>query len=262
MTQNPTAVPTYIAAVNSHSGSNSARSCLVDESFHARQRVAAQHGVREGLGHPESKNHRRDERIQEDRAEDRARSRLRPAEADRNRRSGQSAACRHENEKDDESLRREKDADVENAASHLRPLQRVPGAHEAHKRLSGHTAAPFISVSLPLLPSLLPFRANPAPLRLVERIVANFVVGAHVDNSLPRGFQGSPMEFAMCGLRGIAAVTVRLSMCQVCGELLPDGVRNRRLVVRKTRESRTQGALTRDPHFAADRIIVMQVERA
>ncbi len=43
----------------------------------------------------------------------------------------------------------------------------------------------------------------------------------------------------------------------MCGELLPDGVRDRRFVMRKARQPGTQRAFTRRTQFAADRIIVM-----
>ena len=64
------------------------------------------------------------------------------------------------------------------------------------------------------------------------------------------------------GARGVAGVSVRSVVCQMRRELLPDGVRDRRFVVRKARESGTQRAFTRRTQFATDRIVVMQIERA
>ena len=45
-------------------------------------------------------------------------------------------------------------------------------------------------------------------------------------------------------------------------ELLPDGVRDRRSISVEAREPGTQRAFARRRDFAADRIVVMQIERA
>ena len=61
-----------------------------------------------------------------------------------------------------------------------------------------------------------------------------------------------------CGLNVGAGRSLR----QMCRELLSDRVGDRRVLVGKAREPGTQRAFTRRTHFAADRIVVMQVERA
>lgn len=111
-----------------------------DESFSPRQWIAAEDSVREYLAHPKSEQHGSDERVQEDRPENRACNHFGSAETDCNRGSRQAAACRDEDQKEHQPLCREKKADIENAASDLCPLQPVPGAHKAGKRVTGHAA--------------------------------------------------------------------------------------------------------------------------
>jgi hypothetical protein len=77
---------------------------------------------------------------------------------------------------------------------------------------------------------------------LVERIVAYFVVGTHGENTLSRCLEGATMELAMCRARCVAGLGIRPRVCQVRRELLPDCVRQRRVISRESGESGPQGA--------------------
>ena len=90
---------------------------------------------------------------------------------------------------------------------------------------------------------------------LMKRVVADLVVGAHGEHRLPHRLDGSAMEFAVCGASRITRVRIPSFVRQVCRELLPDGVGDRRFVMREAGKSRTQCAFTRRTQFAADRIV-------
>ena len=95
----------------------------------------------------------------------------------------------------------------------------------------------------------------------MERIVADLVVGTHGENRSPRRVDRSAVECSMCGSPGTLCATIRICLGQMCGELLPQCVRNRRCLVRKARQARSQRALTRETHFVPNRILVVQIER-
>jgi hypothetical protein len=55
----------------------------------------------------------------------------------------------------------------------------------------------------------------------MERIVADLVVGTHGKNSVPRRVDRPAVESRMCGSRGPVCAAIRICLCQMCGELLP-----------------------------------------
>jgi hypothetical protein len=97
---------------------------------------------------------------------------------------------------------------------------------------------------------------------LMERVVADLVVGPHDEHRLPRGLEGATVELAVCRMCGTTVSSIQLLLGQMRRELLSDGLRHRRVVVGEARQSRSQGAFARRLHFATDRIIVIQVECA
>ena len=56
----------------------------------------------------------------------------------------------------------------------------------------------------------------------MKGIVADLVVGTHGENGLPGRLECSTIDFAVCGARGIASVSIRSFVCQTCCELLAD----------------------------------------
>jgi Dolichyl-phosphate-mannose-protein mannosyltransferase len=95
---------------------------------------------------------------------------------------------------------------------------------------------------------------------LMERIVADLVVGTHVENSLSSRFERATMQFAMCGAHRIC-LSIHSGVCQMRRELLPDGVRDRRIII-QARDCGLERSFTRRTHLASDGILVMQIERA
>ncbi len=61
----------------------------------------------------------------------------------------------------------------------------------------------------------------------MKGIVADRVTGAHGENGLPGGLDGSATGLAVCGARRIASVRLAAFVCQTRGELLPDEPRDR-----------------------------------
>jgi hypothetical protein len=96
----------------------------------------------------------------------------------------------------------------------------------------------------------------------MKGIVADLVVSTHGENGLPGRSEGPTKQFPVFGTRGIASVSIWSFGCQTCCQLLADKVRDRGLVACEACKPRTQRAFTRRTLFAADRIIVMQIERA
>src|SRR6185503_15449478 len=64
---------------------------------------------------------------------------------------------------------------------------------------------------------------------LMKGIVADLVVGAHVDDRLARGLKGTLMDVAVRGMPSLP-VAIRISRRQMCGELLANGIGNRRTI--------------------------------
>jgi hypothetical protein len=96
----------------------------------------------------------------------------------------------------------------------------------------------------------------------MKGIVTDLAAGTHGKNRLPSRLERSAKKFAMFGTRPIASAGIRSFICQTRPQLLVDDLGDRRSVTRQARKRRTQGAFTRRTQFAADRIIVMQIERA
>ena len=96
----------------------------------------------------------------------------------------------------------------------------------------------------------------------MKGIVADLAVGTHGENGLPGCPKGSTKKFAVFGTGGIASVSIRWFMRQTCRQLLSDELRDRRSFMLQARKCHAQGAFACRTQFAADRIIVMQIERA
>ena len=67
---------------------------------------------------------------------------------------------------------------------------------------------------------------------------------------------------AVRGLPGLAVAQLGVRGCQMRDEFLPDGLGDRRSVVLEARKPGTQGAFTRRTELPADRVVVLQIERA
>jgi hypothetical protein len=96
----------------------------------------------------------------------------------------------------------------------------------------------------------------------MKRVVADFVTGPHRQHRLPRGVECVTMESFVDGPRRVGRFSVEVRGHQVPGELLPDRVTNHGFNVGDAREPGVQRSFTRRPELAANRIIVVQVERA
>ena len=90
----------------------------------------------------------------------------------------------------------------------------------------------------------------------MKGVVADFVAGTHPVNGLSCRLERLTMELDMRRTGGMVCVTTLWIVHQMRRELLTNGVRHRRLVVRQAREPRLQRAFTRRSQFATDRIIV------
>ena len=96
----------------------------------------------------------------------------------------------------------------------------------------------------------------------MKRIVANLVVGAHGEDGLTCRLHGFAMKISMSGVSRIGRLGVRRCGSEMCCELLPHSLGNRRLVPGEPFEPGMQSAFTRRGELTANRIIVLQIERA
>ena len=96
----------------------------------------------------------------------------------------------------------------------------------------------------------------------MKGIVADLVVGTHGENRLPGRSEGFTKKLNVFGSPGIVSICIRSFVCQTCRQLLADKFCNRSSVTGEACKPRTQRALTRHTQFAADRVIVIQIERA
>src|SRR5262245_12994133 len=95
----------------------------------------------------------------------------------------------------------------------------------------------------------------------MKGIIPDFVVGAHGENGLPSRLQRCATGFDVWRTFTSPGGNIRSFVCQKCREFLPHELRDRRFVICKARERRTERSLARRSELAADRIVVMQVER-
>ena len=95
----------------------------------------------------------------------------------------------------------------------------------------------------------------------MEGVVADLVAVAHGEHGVARRGQSAAVQFAMGEARRIR-LGIRPRVRQVRGELLPDGVGYRRLIVREARQTRLERPLACRADFASDRIAVAQIEQA
>ena len=95
----------------------------------------------------------------------------------------------------------------------------------------------------------------------MKGIVADFVVGAHVDDRLACGLKRAAMDIVVRGMPSIT-VTIRIRRCEMCGELLADGVGDRRPIALEARKPGAQRACACRRELAANRVIVLQIECA
>ena len=112
------------------------------------------------------------------------------------------------------------------------------------------------------VPGRRPSRASPAPLRSggTHRRRSRRWRAWRARPAAPPGARRDGCRRARSARR--RRRRIRPFVRQMRRELLPDGVRDRRSVVREARQSGPQRAFARRAHFAADRIVVVQVERA
>jgi hypothetical protein len=96
----------------------------------------------------------------------------------------------------------------------------------------------------------------------MKGVVADFVACPHVQNFLARRLKGPAVNGAVCVAYARALVALPACGRQMNRELLADRFSDWRRIALETRQARTQGALTRRPQFTANRVIVVQVERA
>src|SRR5262245_17655780 len=95
----------------------------------------------------------------------------------------------------------------------------------------------------------------------MERVVTDLVAGAHGDHRLACRENRTAVNLAVCRAASVARCRFRSRGCEVRRELLPDGLRDRTLVVREARESRMEGALPRGTELPSDGIVILEIER-
>jgi len=95
----------------------------------------------------------------------------------------------------------------------------------------------------------------------MKGVVADLIVGAHVDDRLARGLKSAAMDVVVRGIPSIT-VTIRNRRCEMCGELLADSFCDRRPIALEARKPGAQCVLPSRTHFVAHRIVVTQIERA
>ena len=90
----------------------------------------------------------------------------------------------------------------------------------------------------------------------MKRVVTDLVIGAHRENGLARSLEGTSVQVAVRGARPITSLSIYRFQAEVCGEFVPDGIRDGRSVTLEALETRLQRAFARGNQFAADRIVV------
>src|SRR5262249_62086751 len=85
----------------------------------------------------------------------------------------------------------------------------------------------------------------------MKGVVADLVAGTHGENGLPSRPEGSTMDLAVRGARGVVGAAIGSFICQMFRQLPPDGIRDRRSVALEAREPGPQRAFTRRAQLAA-----------
>src|SRR6187549_1626405 len=94
----------------------------------------------------------------------------------------------------------------------------------------------------------------------MERVVADLAAGAHRDHRLACRKDRTVVNLAFCRAPAITRCGFGGRGCEVRRELLPDGLRDRTLVVLEARESGLVCALPRSGELPPHGIVILEIE--
>jgi hypothetical protein len=112
------------------------------------------------------------------------------------------------------------------------------------------------------LPAACHFQPIELLFHLMKSIVSDLVVGTHVEHRVACRLDGRAVNLGAGGTLAAPWCRIRVRGSEMRRELLPECIGHCRLVNRKARQSSMQGAFARGRELAANRIVVVQVERA
>ena len=95
----------------------------------------------------------------------------------------------------------------------------------------------------------------------MKRIVANLVVGPHLEDDTTSRVKGSPVNFVVFGALGFLVFRRGGCVTQAVDVILPHGFRRRRMIAVDCPQRGTQRPLARDAGLLTNGVIVVQVER-